>query len=86
MPTPQVDSIQLGELNCWRIRHGQAELVIAQQGAHIISYQIDGDQPLIWSKIRCAESLLMAWPGSLRMIIVIRRPFRSAISVHLLSG
>ncbi|HXQ98978.1 MAG TPA: D-hexose-6-phosphate mutarotase [Pseudomonas sp.] len=54
MPTPQtpktqVDSIQLGELNCWRIRHGQAELVIAQQGAHIISYQIDGDKPLIWS-------------------------------------
>ncbi|RJX76669.1 D-hexose-6-phosphate mutarotase [Pseudomonas sp. LS-2] len=49
MPTPQVDSIQLGELNCWRIRHGQAELVVAQQGAHIISYQIDGDQPLIWS-------------------------------------
>jgi glucose-6-phosphate 1-epimerase len=49
MPTPEVESIQLGELNCWRIRHGQAELVIAQQGAHIISYQIDGDQPLIWS-------------------------------------
>lgn len=49
MPTPEVESIQLGELNCWRIRHGQAELVVAQQGAHVISYQIDGDQPLIWS-------------------------------------
>nr|WP_314575596.1 D-hexose-6-phosphate mutarotase [uncultured Pseudomonas sp.] len=49
MPTPEVESIQLGELNCWRIRHGQAELVVAQQGAHIISYQIDGDEPLIWS-------------------------------------
>ena len=49
MPTPEVESIQLGELNCWRIRHGLAELVVAQQGAHIISYQIDGDQPLIWS-------------------------------------
>jgi glucose-6-phosphate 1-epimerase len=49
MPTPEVESIQLGELNCWRIRHGQAELVIAQQGAHIVSYQIDGDEPLIWS-------------------------------------
>jgi glucose-6-phosphate 1-epimerase len=49
MPTPEVESIQLGELNCWRIRHGQAELVVAQQGAHIVSYQIDGDQPLIWS-------------------------------------
>ncbi len=49
MPTPEVESIQLGELNCWRIRHGQAELVVAQQGAHIVSYQINGDQPLIWS-------------------------------------
>ena len=49
MPTPEVESIQLGELNCWRIRHGEAELVVAQQGAHIVSYQIDGDQPLIWS-------------------------------------
>ena len=49
MPTPEVESIQLGELNCWRVRHGQAELVVAQQGAHIVSYQIDGDQPLIWS-------------------------------------
>lgn len=48
MPTPEVESIQLGELNCWRIRHGQAELVVAQQGAHVISYQIEGDQPLIW--------------------------------------
>lgn len=49
MPTPEVESIQLGELNCWRIRHGVAELVVAQQGAHIVSYQVDGDQPLIWS-------------------------------------
>lgn len=49
MPTPNVESIQLGELNCWRIRHGAAELVVAQQGAHIISYQVDGDEPLIWS-------------------------------------
>jgi hypothetical protein len=43
-------------------------------------------QPWIWSKIRCADTLLMAWLGSLRMISVIRRSFRSAISVHLLSG
>lgn len=49
MPTTDVKSMELGELTCWRIRHGQAELVIAQQGAHIVSYQIDGDEPLIWS-------------------------------------
>lgn len=46
---PHVESIQLGELNAWRIRHGDTELVVAQQGAHIVSYQRDGHQPLIWS-------------------------------------
>lgn len=76
MPTPQVESIQLGELNCWRIRHGLAELVIAQQGAHIISYQIDGDQPLIWSNpgavfkqgkaIRGGMPICWPWFGNLQ--------------------
>lgn len=49
MSEPHVETIQLGELNAWRIRHGDAELVVAQQGAHIVSYQRDGHQPLIWS-------------------------------------
>ncbi|WP_434678872.1 D-hexose-6-phosphate mutarotase [Pseudomonas sp. R1-18] len=45
---PSIESIQYDELNCWRIRHGNAELLIAQQGAQILSYQVDGQQPLIW--------------------------------------
>lgn len=48
MPTPNVETIKLDELDCWRIRHGRAELLVAQQGAHILSYQIEGEQPLIW--------------------------------------
>jgi glucose-6-phosphate 1-epimerase len=48
MQAPQVETVKLDELNCWRIRHGQAELLVAQQGAHILSYQVAGDQPLIW--------------------------------------
>ncbi|WP_249678942.1 D-hexose-6-phosphate mutarotase [Pseudomonas abieticivorans] len=48
MSNPQVESVKLDELNCWRISHGGAELLIAQQGAQILSYQRDGDQPLIW--------------------------------------
>ena len=40
MTTPNVEAVKLDELNCWRIRHGQAELLVAQQGAHILSYQI----------------------------------------------
>ncbi|MEB0041762.1 MULTISPECIES: D-hexose-6-phosphate mutarotase [unclassified Pseudomonas] len=48
MPTPNVETVKLDELNCWRIRHGNAELLVAQQGAHILSYQVAGEQPLIW--------------------------------------
>jgi glucose-6-phosphate 1-epimerase len=76
MPTPEVESIQIGELNCWRIRHGQAELVVAQQGAHIISYQVDGDQPVIWSNpgavfkhgkaIRGGMPICWPWFGNLQ--------------------
>ncbi|MGC1332720.1 D-hexose-6-phosphate mutarotase [Pseudomonas sp.] len=48
MSTPQVESVKLDELNCWRISHSGAELLVAQQGAQILSYQRDGEQPLIW--------------------------------------
>jgi glucose-6-phosphate 1-epimerase len=54
MPTPQVETVQIDELNGWRIRHGDAELVVAQQGAHIVSYQRDGQQPLIWANEQAA--------------------------------
>lgn len=54
MPTPQVESVTIDELNCWRISHGDAELVVAQQGAHIVSYQLSGQQPLIWSNAEAA--------------------------------
>ena len=48
MSTPNVEAVKLDELNCWRIRHGQAELLVAQQGAHILSYQVAGQPPVIW--------------------------------------
>ncbi|WP_434154021.1 D-hexose-6-phosphate mutarotase [Pseudomonas sp. JZ134] len=45
---PLVEQIQKGELPCWRIRIGRAEAVIACQGAHILSFGLDGEQPIIW--------------------------------------
>jgi len=48
MTTPQVEAVKLDELNGWRISHGQAELLVAQQGAQILSYQLAGQPPLIW--------------------------------------
>ena len=43
-----IDTIMLGELPGWRVRHGDAEVVISQQGAQVLSYQRDGQPPLIW--------------------------------------
>jgi len=37
-----------GELNCWRITSEHAELLIAQQGAQVLSYQRIGEPPLLW--------------------------------------
>ncbi|MDP9030330.1 MAG: D-hexose-6-phosphate mutarotase, partial [Pseudomonadota bacterium] len=48
MSTPNVETVKLDELNAWRIRHNGAELVVAQQGAHIVSYQRAGEKPIIW--------------------------------------
>jgi glucose-6-phosphate 1-epimerase len=50
MSTPKVELVKLNELNCWRISDGRAQLVVAQQGAQILSYQRDDDEnPLIWA-------------------------------------
>ncbi|AUM67589.1 D-hexose-6-phosphate mutarotase [Pseudomonas fluorescens] len=75
MPTPNVEAVKLDELNAWRIRHGQAELLVAQQGAHILSYQVDGQPPLIWlndqatfktgKSIRAGVPVCWPWFGNL---------------------
>lgn len=46
--TPQVERVELDELVCWRVRTDQAELLVAQQGAQVLSYQQHGEPPLIW--------------------------------------
>ncbi|NAT57128.1 D-hexose-6-phosphate mutarotase [Pseudomonas syringae] len=79
MPTspvePLVESVQYDELNCWRIRHGEAELLVAQQGAHILSYQVAGQPPLVWlneeaafkkgKAIRAGMPICWPWFGNL---------------------
>jgi glucose-6-phosphate 1-epimerase len=44
----QVNTEQHGELNCWRITSDHAELLIAQQGAQVLSYQRLGEPPVLW--------------------------------------
>ena len=75
MPTPQVESVTFDELECLRICHGDAELLIAQQGAHILSYQLAGQQPLVWlndkalfkqgTPIRAGIPVCWPWFGNL---------------------
>lgn len=44
----QIEHQQIGELACWRIRHRGAQMLIAEQGAQLLSYQRDDARPLIW--------------------------------------
>ena len=46
--TASVTQIIRGDLPCWEIRHRHQTLVIAEQGAQVLSYQRDGEHPLIW--------------------------------------
>ncbi|MFC0666936.1 D-hexose-6-phosphate mutarotase [Azotobacter chroococcum] len=45
---PQVERVEMGDLPCWRITTADAELLVAEQGAQVLSYQRNGEQPLIW--------------------------------------
>ncbi|RRV08995.1 D-hexose-6-phosphate mutarotase [Pseudomonas sp. v388] len=72
---PSIESVQFDELECWRIRHGNAELLVARQGAQILSYQVDGQEPLIWlndeavfkqgKPVRAGMPICWPWFGNL---------------------
>ena len=43
-----IQRIDMDQLVCWRIRRGDAELLVAEQGAQVLSYRQGGAAPLIW--------------------------------------
>jgi len=73
---PQVEWVEFNQLACWRVRTAEAELLVAQQGAQILSYQRDGERPLIWLSaqaefkqgqgVRGGVPICWPWFGDLR--------------------
>lgn len=43
-----IQRIEMDQLACWRIRHDDAELVVAEQGAQVLSYKRGDALPVIW--------------------------------------
>ncbi|PIA69046.1 D-hexose-6-phosphate mutarotase [Pseudomonas sediminis] len=76
MSTAQVERVELDQLVCWRIRAAGSELLVAQQGAQILSYQQGEQPPLIWlspdaayqrgQSVRGGVPVCWPWFGDLR--------------------
>ena len=43
-----IQRIEKDQLTCWRIRHGDAEAIVAEQGAQVLSYRQGDATPIIW--------------------------------------
>ena len=76
MSTAQVERVELDQLTCWRIRVAGSVLLVAQQGAQILSYQQGEQPPLIWlspdaayrtgQSVRGGVPVCWPWFGDLR--------------------
>lgn len=47
-PVTQIRRELFGDLPCWRVQTTDADLLVAEQGAQVLSYQRNGEPPLIW--------------------------------------
>ncbi len=73
---PTVEQLEVDELVCWRVHTRHAELLVAQQGAQVLSYQPHGEEPVIWlsgeaayrkgQAVRGGVPVCWPWFGDLR--------------------
>ncbi|MDH4610506.1 D-hexose-6-phosphate mutarotase [Pseudomonas sp. BN102] len=73
---PTVEQLVVDELVCWRVHTRHAELLVAQQGAQVLSYQPHGEEPVIWlsgqagyqkgKAVRGGVPVCWPWFGDLR--------------------
>jgi glucose-6-phosphate 1-epimerase len=71
-----IQRIEKGPLVCWQIRRGDAELLVAEQGAQILSYREGDAPPIIWlseqaafeagQSLRGGVPVCWPWFGDLR--------------------
>ena len=43
-----IQRIEKDQLACWRLCHGDAEVIVAEQGAQVLSYRLGEAAPIIW--------------------------------------
>jgi len=43
-----IQRIEMDQLACWRLRNGDAEVIVAEQGAQVLSYRHGDATPIIW--------------------------------------
>lgn len=93
---PLVERVEMNQLACWRVRTTNAELLVAQQGAQILSYQRDGEQPLIWLSeqaefeqgqgVRGGVPVCWPWFGDLRrnpeQVQAMHQPGQMIVPAH----
>lgn len=71
-----IQRIEMDSLPCWRMRLGDAELLVAEQGAQILSYRVGDAPPIIWlseqaafeagQSVRGGVPVCWPWFGDLR--------------------
>jgi glucose-6-phosphate 1-epimerase len=43
-----IQRLEMDQLACWRLRNGDAEVIVAEQGAQVLSYRQGHATPIIW--------------------------------------